>query len=469
MSSPQEMHVNFRHLGTDYNINLVKGEKSDHSVEINGVTYAVLGDKEKLDTVCKILESVSLVSVSSAEDLKGRLSLLEDISFPQGQKIDSVFQKTLIIKSEEQITTPDRMIAAKEFLHALKKKDEFSGVILVHQGNSEPMIGKFQPTGLDQLDKNKFNENTPFNLASVGKWFTGVAILQLVDQNKVKLDDPVSKYLELDDYKLTGAHQEYRNALPQKNVAMLKLIHDIRDSGITIRELLTMTSGLKDGDSLAENPTVHSLDRSEDSREYGYSNYGYQLLARVVQNESGMSFSNYIKEQIFLKSGMPEEHADRAVSNNKPQNAPAAQFGNEIPAQLKKQSPSQFEDDKLQNGYFSLPERDIPSTDGNGCYWMSAHDLLTVSKSIIESEDILKNGIKKQMLEGELGLYNKSGQSKGFKSKFYGRPGQDIGMSAGLDIIEGKEGFTYSIILSNQGDGNKCRAALRNAMLEAED
>jgi len=73
------------------------------------------------------------------------------------------------------------------------------------------------------------------------------------------------------------------------------------------------------------------------------------------------------------------------------------------------------------------------------------------------------------MLKEGLGLYNKSGQTEGFKSKFYGRPGQDIGMSAGLDIIEGWEGMTYSIILSNQGDGNKCRAALRNAMLNAED
>ena len=77
--------------------------------------------------------------------------------------------------------------------------------------------------------------------------------------------------------------------MPQTNVDMLKLIHEIKSSGITIRELLTMKSGLKDGDPLTENPTIHSLDRGD--REH-YSNYGYQLLARVVQNKSGMSFSN---------------------------------------------------------------------------------------------------------------------------------------------------------------------------------
>lgn len=46
MSGPQEMHIRFQHLGTDYNIDLVKGEKSDHSVKINGISYAVLGDKK---------------------------------------------------------------------------------------------------------------------------------------------------------------------------------------------------------------------------------------------------------------------------------------------------------------------------------------------------------------------------------------------------------------------------------------
>ena len=100
MSSPQELHVSFRHSGIDYNINLIKGEKSDHSVKINGGTYAVLGDKKKLDTACKILESVSLESISNSEDLQGRLSLVEDISFLPTQKTDDIGIKTLGAKQE---------------------------------------------------------------------------------------------------------------------------------------------------------------------------------------------------------------------------------------------------------------------------------------------------------------------------------------------------------------------------------
>lgn len=117
MSSPQELHVSFRHGGTDYNINLIKCEKADYSVKINGVTYAVLGDNEKLDSACKILESASLESISNSEDLQGRLSLLEDISFPPTQKTDGIGIKTLGTKQEFRAWKKDE----EENLHKTKK------------------------------------------------------------------------------------------------------------------------------------------------------------------------------------------------------------------------------------------------------------------------------------------------------------------------------------------------------------
>jgi len=470
MLGSQELHIGFRHLDEDYDINK-KGEKSDHSVKTNGISYTVLSE-EKLDTACKILESVSLDSITNAEDLQGRLFLPGDISFSQAQKIDEIGMKTLETTSaskkvaqevelnqQDKPVKPVRIIAAEQFLDDLKG---FSGVILVQQGK-ECMVKNFQPTGLHteiqtglHTEMQKFDENTPFNIASVGKWFTGVAILQLVDQKKIRLDDPVSNYLEQADYRLIGAHHEYQEGLPQTNVTMLTLIHEIHAPGITIRELLTMKSGLIDGDPLAEKRSSHSLDRSEKSRENGYSNYGYQPLARFVQNKSGMSFPEYIKKNVLLPSRMSEENVNRAVYD--------AESKDYI-----QNSPVQFELDESTGEYSEIIGRTIPSTDGNGCYWMSSRDLLIVSQSIIESEDILKSTMRNQMLEGELGLYNKSSQSKGFTSKFYGRPGEDLGMSSALDIIEGREGFTYSIILSNQNHGNECRAGLRNTMLRAED
>lgn len=100
MSSPQELHLNFRHSGIDYSVDLIKGEESDHSVKINGVTYSVLGDKEKLGAACKILESVSLESIANTEDLLGRLSLLENPPFPLIQKADALGIRALGIKQK---------------------------------------------------------------------------------------------------------------------------------------------------------------------------------------------------------------------------------------------------------------------------------------------------------------------------------------------------------------------------------
>jgi len=66
MSGPQELNISFQHLGTDYNINLVKGAKSEHSVDINGISYAVLGEQEKLVRLVNF-KSVSLESISNSK------------------------------------------------------------------------------------------------------------------------------------------------------------------------------------------------------------------------------------------------------------------------------------------------------------------------------------------------------------------------------------------------------------------
>lgn len=60
-----DLHVSFRYQGINYDINLVQGPKSDQSVQINGISYTVLGDAEKLETACKILRSLSLDTVNS--------------------------------------------------------------------------------------------------------------------------------------------------------------------------------------------------------------------------------------------------------------------------------------------------------------------------------------------------------------------------------------------------------------------
>lgn len=110
MSGPQELNISFRHRDTDYNVDLVKGQKSDQCVEINGVSYAILGDKKRLEAACKILSSVSLDSISSSQDLAERLSLHKDVTLVQVRKTNDIGINTL------KTTSLEKTINIKEIL-----------------------------------------------------------------------------------------------------------------------------------------------------------------------------------------------------------------------------------------------------------------------------------------------------------------------------------------------------------------
>lgn len=82
MFGPQELGIRFSYSGADYNLNLVRSnEKSPYSVVINGLSYAVLGEENKLSTACELLSSALKTPISNFEDLKERLSSQGDVPF----------------------------------------------------------------------------------------------------------------------------------------------------------------------------------------------------------------------------------------------------------------------------------------------------------------------------------------------------------------------------------------------------
>ncbi len=132
---------------------------------------------------------------------------------------------------------------------------------------------------------------TPFQIASVSKTFTALAVMQLAEAGKIDLDDPVQRYLPW--WRVADAE-----ASPQ----------------ITVRHLLTMNSGLsdtlgnkhltnRDSSERALEHLVRDLSTDELDRPVGasfeYSNPGYWTLGLVVQAVSGQSFETYVQEHIF--------------------------------------------------------------------------------------------------------------------------------------------------------------------------
>lgn len=132
---------------------------------------------------------------------------------------------------------------------------------------------------------------TNYRLASVTKQFTAAAILLLVEDGRLAIDDPVRKWL------------------PSLPAAADK---------VTIRHLLSHSSGLIDyEDVMSDTNTAQLRDADvlrllesknrtyfEPGSDYRYSNSGYALLALIVERVSGRSFQAFLRENIFLPLGM---------------------------------------------------------------------------------------------------------------------------------------------------------------------
>src|SRR5262249_41199032 len=147
--------------------------------------------------------------------------------------------------------------------------------------------------------------NTPdtiFHLASCGKQFTGLGILMLAEEGKLRIDDPVSQYLP-----------------PLARFG----------PRVTLRQLLHHTSGIRDfydeagmdevlgrceqpptnadviriyaelGCPMSE-PGIRPGDKFE------YSNSGYELLGAVIERASGQSYHDFFEQRVFARLGMKD-------------------------------------------------------------------------------------------------------------------------------------------------------------------
>jgi CubicO group peptidase (beta-lactamase class C family) len=149
--------------------------------------------------------------------------------------------------------------------------------------------------GLADVERGKaLDTHSVFNLASVSKQFTAFALLLLEQDGKLKLDDPVVKYLP----ELPASAQ---------GVTLRHLVHHtggLRD----YIELLTM-KGRADADGATIHEAVQALARQTAPNEapgveFDYSNTGYFLLGVVIARVSGQSLADFSRDRIFEPLGM---------------------------------------------------------------------------------------------------------------------------------------------------------------------
>ncbi|ESP90610.1 serine hydrolase domain-containing protein [Pseudoalteromonas luteoviolacea] len=185
--------------------------------------------------------------------------------------------------------------ALSVFTERLSKKDAFSGVILVAK-NEEIIFN--QAVGLANREwRVKNTLDTRFALGSINKMFTALAVLNLIEQGKLKFEDRLTDYVD-------------SSWLPKGEV-----------DKITIRQLLTHTSGL--GNFFNEEFINSNKELYRDLNNYKplissmplhfspgtqnrYSNSGMLMLGLVVEKVSGMSYYDFVQKHIYDKANMPQ-------------------------------------------------------------------------------------------------------------------------------------------------------------------
>jgi len=177
------------------------------------------------------------------------------------------------------------------YLEQADKEDSFSGAALIAKDGKAIFETAY---GLANKTSNTSNNvDTKFNLGSINKSFTGVAIAQLAQQGRLSFNDPISKYLP--DY-------------PNKTVA----------AKVTIHQLLTHTSGMgmyfneefmKRRASLKTLTDILSLFVNdalafEPGEKMQYSNAGYVVLGLIIEKLTKQNYFDYVRDHIFEPAGM---------------------------------------------------------------------------------------------------------------------------------------------------------------------
>jgi D-alanyl-D-alanine carboxypeptidase len=242
-------------------------------------------------------------------------------AFETGASVKMIGGRFVLLDEPPDLDEPTTPLAEAELLaeidslvDGLVAKDDFSGVVLVARGET-PLFWKAY--GLASKEYGVSNRlDTRFNLGSINKVVTRVAIEQLAGKGALGLDDTIGKFLP--DY-------------PNKDAA----------EKITIRRLLDMTSGI--GDFFGEKYDATPKDRIRNLADYlplfaaepllfepgtdnKYSNGGYVVLGLIVEKASGMNYFDYVRENIYksavmentehFMADMPDENVASGYTRN---------------------------------------------------------------------------------------------------------------------------------------------------------
>lgn len=186
-----------------------------------------------------------------------------------------------------------------QYFQELEEQDQFSGVVLITKGDFEIFTGEYGYASRAWKVRNTLD--TRFDTASITKLFTAASILQLIDRKFLTFDTGVVDFLNLQDTAIS--------------------------SDVTVFQLLTHSSGIGDDadeeagesyEALWKNKPNYAVTETADflpqfihkpanfspGQGCRYCNCGYVLLGLLIEKISGMKYRDYVRQNIFAKTGM---------------------------------------------------------------------------------------------------------------------------------------------------------------------
>jgi CubicO group peptidase (beta-lactamase class C family) len=264
----------------------------------------------------------------------------------------------------------EKPAAIDTLMQTLVKREQFNGVVLAEDNGKVIYSKGFGYANFEK--KTPVDTETVFEIASISKTFTSMAVMMLAERGKIKYDDDIKKYFP---------------GLPYE--------------GVTIRHLLTHTSGLPEyinlfyekdhgwnRNSIKTNADIIALLENDKpavqfkpGERFEYSNTGFCLLASVVEKVSGKPFAEFLRVNIFKPLGMKNTRIHTRLSREPISNLAAGYL-----------RPS------LLAGDYILPEKldeaafviTLGGIVGDGSVHSTVGDLLKWGKSF-STEKLIKN------------------------------------------------------------------------------
>ncbi|MGN4443675.1 serine hydrolase domain-containing protein [Bacillus cereus group sp. MYBK79-1] len=198
-------------------------------------------------------------------------------------------------------------IALDKYIEKFIKEQNIPGasVAIVHKKD----VFFTKTIGITGESEKKVTSKTPFAIGSISKSLTALAIVKLIEDKKLKLEDPVQRYL-----------------------SWFKLKDSQISSTITIQHLLTHTSGIStyEGLALSDKQSKNSTALKENvmklsnvkltappGEKYQYSNANYIVLGAIIEGVTNETYSSYMKKHIFQPLNMNGAAASKETAYEK--------------------------------------------------------------------------------------------------------------------------------------------------------